>query len=340
MQEIISQLVNETEKAISVTNELRVLNDLKVEVLGKSGKLTAYLRGLKDVSAEERPKIGQYVNDARVKLEGAFDKAETILKQADLNRKLAEEKIDITLPYSGKSRGALHPLTQVRERIIGYFVSLGFGVVDTPEIETDYYNFSALNIPPDHPARDAQDTLFVADNIVLRSHTSTGQIRVMEKQKPPIKVISHGRVYRADEPDATHSPMFHQLEGLVIDKGVTMCDLKGILDGFASFIFGAGTTTRLRPSYFPFTEPSVEVDASCAGCKGAGCRICKGTGWIEILGAGIVNRRVLEGCGINPDIYSGFAFGMGLDRITTILYGINDLRVMFDNDMRFLKQFV
>jgi len=340
MRDVINQLVVETEDAIAAVSELKGLNDLKVEVLGRSGKLTVYLRGLKDLSAEERPKAGQYVNDARVRLEAAFDKTEAELKQAELSRKLSEERIDITLPYCGRTRGALHPLTQVKERITGYFVSLGFEVVDTPEIESDYYNFTALNIPPDHPARDAQDTLFVADNIVLRSHTSTGQIRVMEKQKPPIKVISHGRVYRADEPDATHSPMFHQLEGLVVDKGVTMCDLKGILDSFAAFIFGKGTKTRLRPSYFPFTEPSVEVDASCAGCKGSGCRICKGTGWIEILGAGIVNRRVLEGCKINPDVYTGFAFGMGLDRITTILYGINDLRVMFDNDMRFLKQFV
>jgi len=340
MLDVINQLIIGTEGSIASINELRKLNDLKVEILGKSGKLTAYLRGLKDLSPEERPKAGQHVNAARIRLEKVFDRAETALKEAELNRKLSEEKIDITLPYNGRTRGALHPLTQVREKIIGYFVSLGFEVVDTPEIETDYYNFTALNIPNDHPARDAQDTLFVADNIVLRSHTSTGQIRVMEKQKPPIKVISHGRVYRADEPDATHSPMFHQLEGLVVDKGVTMCDLKGVLDGFASFIFGKGTKTRLRPSYFPFTEPSVEVDASCAGCKGSGCRICKGTGWIEILGAGIVNRRVLEGCKIDSDVYTGFAFGMGLDRITTILYGVNDLRVMFENDMRFLKQFV
>ena len=234
--------------------------------------------------------------------------------------------------------GAIHPLNQIRKRLTDYFVGNGYIVYDSPEVETDYYNFQALNIPLDHPARDMQDTFFVTDSILLRTQTSGGQVRLMEKYKPPIKMICPGRVFRNDD-DSTHSPVFHQMEGLVVDKNVTLCDLKGTLEGFAKFIFGSDTEIRFRPSYFPFTEPSVEVDVSCFNCHGKGCRVCKNTGWVEILGAGMVNRKVLENCGIDPDEYQGFAFGMGLDRITMIQCGINDIKLLWENDVRFLRQF-
>ena len=337
MVDAIDKLVQDSLRDIGLCTELKALYELKVGILGKSGTLTAQLRGLRDLSGDERSTVGKYLNEARAEIEKSFDTAEYALKIKETARKLESERVDITLPSNSQKVGALHPLTQVRDSIIDFFVSLGFLVVDTPEIETEHYNFEALNIPSDHPARDSQDTFFVGGGVLLRSQTSSGQIRVMEKSSPPIKIISPGRVYRADEPDATHSPMFHQLEGLVVDKSVTMCDLKGILDKLSRHLFGSNTKTRFRQSYFPFTEPSVEVDASCMGCGGGGCRVCKGTGWIEILGAGMVNRKVLAGCNINPDEYKGFAFGLGLDRITTILYGITDLRVMFENDMRFLE---
>lgn len=339
MEKKIKDLVNSTTQKVSLIKNLKELNDLKVSILGKSGELTFILRGLKDLSVEQKPLVGKIVNEAREELEKVFITKKEELENKELADKLKNEKIDITIDSKKIKVGNLHPINIVKSRVIDFFASLGFSVVESPEIEMDYYNFEALNIPEDHPAREVQDTFFVTDKIVLRSQTSSGQIRTMEKSKPPIKMVSPGRVYRSDDVDATHSPMFHQLEGLVVDKNITMCDLKGILELFAKTFFGEQTKIRFRPSYFPFTEPSVEVDASCHECGGKGCRVCKGTGWIEILGAGIVNRNVLKNCNIDPDEYTGFAFGMGIDRITNILYKISDLRTVFENDIRFLKQF-
>ncbi len=339
MKESVNKLTETSVNRIAACDTISDLNDIRVKILGKNGELTAILKGMKDIPPEKRPEAGKIVNEAREKLEQAITSRQKALEDAELERRLACEKIDISINTNTLPVGGLHPLTIVRNRIVDFFSSLGFIVADSPEIETDYYNFEALNIPKDHPAREMQDTFFITENILLRSQTSAGQIRMMEKVKPPLKMISPGRVFRADEVDATHSPVFHQVEGLVVDKGITMCDLKGMLDLFAKKFFGESTKTRFRPSYFPFTEPSVEVDASCSQCGGKGCRVCKGTGWIEILGAGMVNRNVLNNCGINPDEYTGFAFGAGLDRITNIIYGINDLRTFFENDVRFLKQF-
>ncbi len=338
MEEEIRKLTERAENLVMSCADMRSLNDLKVSILGKSGELTTILRNIKDLPPDQKPAAGKIVNEARVKLESVFAARGKALEEKELNERLKSEKIDITIDKN-VLKGGLHPLNIVRNKIVDFFVSLGFIVADSPEIEKNYYNFEALNIPEDHPAREVQDTFFVSKDICLRSQTSTGQIRMMEKVKPPIKMISPGRVYRSDNPDATHSPMFHQIEGLVVDKNITMCDLKGILELFAKEIFGEATKIRFRPSYFPFTEPSIEVDATCSHCKGAGCRVCKGTGWIEILGAGIVNRNVLKNCDIDPDIYTGFAFGAGMDRITNIFHGINDARVPFENDIRFLKQF-
>ena len=338
MEEQLNKLVFDCMARISAATSRKELTDIKVSVLGKSGELTAILRNLKDLPSEERPEAGKYMNIARSRLEEAFAERFAKLREEEIAAKLESEKIDITLDKPGRAVGCLHPLSSVRNRIVDFFVSLGFIVTDSPEIETDYYNFEALNTPADHPARDVQDTFYITDHILLRSQTSTGQIRTMERIKPPIKMISPGRVYRADDLDATHSPMFHQIEGLVVDKNITMCDLKGILDMFAQYFFDKQCKTRFRPSYFPFTEPSVEVDVSCNHCHGDGCKVCKGTGWIEILGAGMVNRNVLVNCGIDPDEYTGFAFGMGLERITNIIHK-TDMRAVFENDIRFLKQF-
>lgn len=316
----------------------RELYELKMEYLGKTGKISALSKGMRDVSAEERPEMGKLVGQLRARAEELFDACEKALKKRELSQKIASEKIDVTMPARFAETGSVHPVSLVKQELIDIFAGMGFDVFEGPEIERDYYNFQALNIPADHPARDMQDTFFIAGEYLLRSQTSSGQIRVMEQKKPPIKVLSPGRVYRSDS-DATHSPMFHQMEGLVVDKGITLNDLKGMLDEFARRMFTSETKTRLRPSYFPFTEPSVEVDLSCSACGGKGCRICKGTGWIEVLGAGVVNRRVLENCGIDPDEYTGFAFGMGLERIAMIKYGIGDIRLLFENDVRFLKQF-
>ncbi|MCH5164350.1 MAG: phenylalanine--tRNA ligase subunit alpha [Clostridiales bacterium] len=338
MEQKIIELVKNTKAKVNDIGSAKELNDLKVEVLGKSGELTLILRGLKDLSADERPVMGKIVNDARVELEAVIGEKFAQLEQKELNEKLLKEKIDISIDKK-TPLGKLHPLNIIKRRAIDFFISMGFIVTESPEIETTYYNFDMLNIPPDHPARETQDTFFITDKILLTTQTSAGQIRTMEKIKPPIKMISPGRVFRSDEADATHTPCFHQMEGLVVDKGITMCDLKGILSSFAKHFFDANTTIRFRPSHFPFTEPSVEVDVSCVHCGGKGCNVCKGTGWIEILGAGMVNRRVLAGCGIDPDVYTGFAFGVGLDRITAIIHGINDARVPFEGDIRFLKQF-
>lgn len=314
------------------------LFELKMKYLGKTGEISALSKGMRDVPAEERPAMGKLVSEVRAWAEEQFSATEELLKQKELEARYKSERVDVTMPARFAETGTLHPVSIVKKEIIECFAGLGFEIYEGPEIEKDYYNFQALNIPADHPARDMQDTFFITGEYLLRSQTSSGQIRVMENKKPPIKVLSPGRVYRSDS-DATHSPMFHQMEGLVVDKGITLCDLKGLLDEFARRMFTSETKTRLRPSYFPFTEPSVEVDLSCHNCGGKGCRICKGTGWIEILGAGVVNRLVLENCGIDPDVYTGFAFGMGLERIAMIKYGVNDMRYLFENDVRLLKQF-
>ena len=329
MKEKIQQIRRQIEEGLASVSLRKSLFELKMKFLGRTGEITALLKGMRDLPPEERPEMGKVINSAREWAEEAFAAREEELKKAELENKYASEKIDVTMPAAFSAYGTEHPISMVRRELVDIFAGMGFEIFEGPEIEKDYYNFQALNIPADHPARDMQDTFFVTEEFLLRSQTSSGQIRVMEKKTPPIKVLSPGRVYRSD----------HQMEGLVVDKNITLCDLKGLLDEFARKMFSSETKTRLRPSYFPFTEPSVEVDVSCCDCHGKGCRLCKGTGWIEILGAGIVNRRVLENCGVDPDVYSGLAFGMGIERIAMIKYGINDIRLLFENDVRFLKQF-
>jgi len=316
----------------------KALSELKTLLFGKAGALTALMRTLKDIPPEQKPQAGKLINDVRVELIELCNAQEKVLHKKAIDAALNAESADLTIDKPIRSVGAIHPLNQIRKRLTDYFVGNGYIVYDSPEVETDYYNFQALNIPPDHPARDMQDTFFINDGILLRTQTSGGQVRLMEQYKPPLKMICPGRVFRNDD-DSTHSPVFHQMEGLVVDKNVTLCDLKGTLEGFAKFIFGDDTIIRFRPSYFPFTEPSVEVDVSCFTCHGWACRVCKNTGWVEILGAGMVNRKVLENCGIDPDEYHGFAFGMGLDRITMIQCGINDIKQLWENDVRFLRMF-
>ena len=315
------------------------LESLRVRFLGKKGELTAVLRGMGALSAEERPRMGQLANDVRAAIEAAIAVRGAELKERMLQKRLTEEKLDVTMPGEAPRMGHRHPLNRVQRGMEEIFIGMGFQIAEGPEVEYDYYNFQALNIPKNHPARDTQDTFYITDNILLRSQTSPVQVRVMEKQKPPIRVISPGRVYRSDALDATHSPLFHQMEGLVVDKGITMSDLKGTLETFAKKMFGENTKIRFRPHHFPFTEPSAEVDVSCFACGGKGCRICKGEGWIEILGAGMVHPFVLSNCGIDPEIYSGFAFGMGIERVAMKHYGIDDIRLFYENDERFLKQF-
>lgn len=337
MREKILTLIEQAKETIKNCKTLNDLNVLKAKFIGKNGELTSFLRGMKDLPAEERPNAGKYVNEARDIINKLTEDRVTELSYQEIQAKMEKESIDITLS-TGENVGGLHPCTMVKNELIEIFLGLGFKVAEGPEIELDFFNFQALNIPKDHPARAMQDTFYINDDVLLRTHTSPVQVHTMTTEKPPIRIIAPGKVYRPDY-DATHSPMFQQIEGLVIDKDITMCDLKGILEEFAKELFDKNTKTRLRPSYFPFTEPSVEVDVTCSQCHGKGCRICKGTGWIEVLGAGIVNPKVLENCGIDPNEYSGFAFGMGIERITMIKYGIPDMRLMFENDARFLKRF-
>ena len=320
-------------------SEIRELEDLKVAYLGKKGKLTQILKGMGALSAEERPVIGQMANEVRNTLEESIANTRTRLVREERNKRLKNEVIDVTLPGKIRPIGKKHPLTLVLDEIKEIFLGMGYEIAEGPEIELDYNNFEALNIPKNHPARDTQDTFYISENVVLRTHTSPVQIRHMQNNKPPIRIICPGRVYRSDAVDATHSPVFHQVEGLVVDKGVTMGVLVGTLQAFAISVFGKDTRVRLRPHHFPFTEPSAEVDVSCWGCGGTGCRICKGEGWVEILGAGMVHPNVLRECNIDPDIYSGFAFGMGVERITMGKFGIDDMRLLFENDIRFLRQF-
>lgn len=315
------------------------LEEIRIRYLGKKGELTQVLRGMGKLTPEERPVIGELANKVRSEIEAALEKKSTELKNAALTAKLKKQTLDVSAPGETFKVGHTHPLDAVQKNMEDIFIGMGFEIAEGPEVETAYYNFEALNTPEDHPARDIQDTFYITDNILLRSQTSPVQIHVMENKKPPIRVISPGRVYRADEVDATHSPLFHQLEGIVIDKGVTMGDLKGTLETFAKEMFGTETRLRFRPHHFPFTEPSAEVDISCFVCGGDGCRVCKGEGWIEILGCGMVHPNVLKGCGIDPDEYSGFAFGMGIERITMAKYNITDMRHLYENDVRFLAQF-
>ena len=315
------------------------LEALRVRYLGKKGELTAVLRGMAGLSPDERPVVGQLANKVRAEIENAIAERTAVQKQKALEAQLLAERVDVTAPGAAPAIGHNHPLTVVRRDLEEIFLGLGFSIAEGPEVEYDYYNFQALNIPENHPARDTQDTFYITDNILLRSQTSPVQVRVMEKQKPPIRIVSPGRVYRSDDVDATHSPLFHQFEGLVVDRGITMGDLKGMLELFAKNMFGADTRIRFRPHHFPFTEPSAEVDVSCFACGGKGCRLCKGEGWIEILGAGMVHPHVLSGCGIDPEEYSGFAFGLGIERIALLKYHIDDMRLLYENDIRFISQF-
>ncbi len=339
MKEKLQALSAEAREAVVACNAEAEIENLRVKYLGKKGELTAILKQMGSLSPEERPVMGQLVNEAKQQLEELISVKKEELKKAAVEKQLKDETIDITMPAKTVKAGKLHPLNTVLDDMINIFQSMGFDVVDGPEVETDHYNFECLNVPADHPARDMQDTFYLAENLLLRTQTSAAQIRTMETRKPPIRVICPGRVFRADEVDATHSPVFHQIEGLVVDKGVTMCDLKGVLEEFAHEIYGSDTKVKFRPSFFPFTEPSVEVDVTCSECGGKGCRVCKGSGWIEILGAGMVHPNVLRSCGIDPEEYSGFAFGIGLDRLTTTRYKISDIRLLFENDKRFLDQF-
>lgn len=342
MEKEIEQLRQEAAQAIKqAVNNLGDLNDIRVKYLGKKGELTAMLRGLGQLSKEDRPRIGQIVNDARQQLEQLIAEKNEELREAELSKRLAEEKIDVTLPGRRAPRGHIHPLTMTLMEIKGIFMRMGFTVETGPEIEKDYYNFEALNLPKDHPARDMQDSFYITEDILMRSQTSPVQARTMEAHEPnsPIRMIAPGRVYRRDDYDATHSPMFTQVEGMVIDKGISLADLKGTLENFLKQIFYRDVEVRFRPSFFPFTEPSAEVDISCVMCKGKGCRVCKGTGWLEILGAGMIHPNVLRMSGYDPEKVSGFAFGMGVERIAMLRYGIEDLRLFYDNDLRFLKQF-
>ena len=325
--------------AIAAAENAQDIDAVRVKYLGKKGELTAILKQMGGLSPEERPIMGQFVNSAKAELETVLEQKNAQMKAKATEEKLAAETIDITMPAKVSKVGKLHPLNTVLNDMIDIFQSMGFDVLDGPEVETDHYNFECLNVPADHPARDMQDTFYLGEGLLLRTQTSAAQIRTMENRKPPIRIICPGRVFRADEVDATHSPVFHQIEGLVVDKGITMCDLKGVLEQFAHEIYGKDTKVKFRPSFFPFTEPSVEVDVSCSECGGKGCRVCKGAGWIEILGAGMVHPNVLRSCGIDPEVYSGFAFGIGLDRLTTTRYKISDIRLLFENDKRFLDQF-
>ncbi|WP_027365531.1 phenylalanine--tRNA ligase subunit alpha [Desulfotruncus alcoholivorax] len=340
MEDKLNSILADAREALAKTNNLNELNELRVRYLGKKGSLTMVLRGMGSLSPEERPRVGQLANEVRAEIENILEQRLAEIKRKVKSAKLAEEKIDVTLPGTPFLIGHKHPLTAVQEEIENIFLGMGYSIEEGPEIETDYYNFEALNLPKYHPARDMQDSFFISPEVLLRTHTSPVQVRTMERTVPnlPVRIIAPGKVYRRDD-DATHSPMFHQVEGLVIDKRITFGDLKGTLQVFAEKMFGPKTRTRFRPSYFPFTEPSAEVDISCGMCDGKGCRVCSYTGWLEILGCGMVHPRVLEMSGYNSEDVTGFAFGMGVERIAMLKYDIDDMRLLFDNDLRFLAQF-
>ena len=339
MKEQLEKIKSEALAKIDASDALEKLNEIRVAYLGKKGELTTVLKSMKDVAPEERPKVGQMVNEVRALIEERLEETKTALARKAREEQMKREVIDVTLPAKKANTGHKHPNTIALEEVERIFVGMGYEVVEGPEVEYDLYNFEKLNIPKGHPARDEQDTFYINDSILLRSQTSPVQARVMEKQKPPIRMIAPGRVFRSDEVDATHSPSFHQIEGLVIDKHITFADLMGTLAEFARELFGEDTKVKFRPHHFPFTEPSAEVDVSCFKCGGKGCRFCKGSGWIEILGCGMVHPHVLEMCGIDPEEYTGFAFGVGLERIALLKYEIDDMRLLYENDIRFLKQF-
>ncbi|MGG7077721.1 phenylalanine--tRNA ligase subunit alpha [Clostridium sardiniense] len=339
MQEQLKNIQEVALKEITNAKTSSEIEEIRVKYLGKKGELTTILRGMKDVSKEERPLVGKMVNEVKAALEGEVENISKEIKNKEKNEKLANEVIDISLPGKKNRLGKRHPLDLTLESMKDIFVSMGFTIEEGPEIELDKYNFEALNIPKDHPARSEQDTFYINNNLVLRTQTSPVQVRTMENQNPPIKMISPGKVYRSDDVDATHSPIFYQMEGLVIDKGVTFADLKGTLELFAKKMFGNKVKTKFRPHHFPFTEPSAEMDATCFVCGGKGCKVCKGSGWIEILGCGMVHPQVLRNCNIDPEEYSGFAFGFGVDRMVMLKYGIDDIRLLYESDMRFLDQF-
>ena len=339
MKDQIESIKKAALDAIANIKDNQALNEARVKYLGKKGELTSVLRGMGALSAEEKPVIGSLVNNVRDKIESLIKEKEEEFKKAELAKKLETENIDVTMPSKKIQRGSIHPITQIIDDVKEIFIGMGYEIADGPEVELATYNFDKLNTPPGHPARDIQDTFYITDDIVLRSQTSPVQARVMEKQKPPIKIICPGAVYRSDAVDATHSPVFHQIEGLVIDKHITMADLKGTLEMFAKKCLGEKTKIRFRPHHFPFTEPSAEADVSCFVCGGKGCKVCKNEGWIELLGCGMVHPNVLRNCGIDPDEYTGFAFGFGVERIAMAKFGIDDLRLLYENDVRFLKQF-
>lgn len=335
----LGSIRDEAVKLIEESDSPEKLDEIKVGFLGKKGRLTEILKSMKDLPAEERPKVGQKVNEVRALLEAKLEEKKKEMNRTLLQAKMKRETIDVTLPGKRQMRGHRHPNQIALEDLEKVFIGMGYQVVEGPEVEYDRYNFELLNIPANHPAKDEQDTFYITKDILLRTQTSSVQARIMEKKELPIKIISPGRVFRSDEVDATHSPSFHQVEGLVVGKGITMADLKGTLDQFAKSFFGPDTKTKLRPHHFPFTEPSAEVDVTCFKCHGKGCNVCKGSGWIEILGCGMVHPHVLEMCGINPEEYSGFAFGIGLERVALLKYEIDDMRLLYENDVRFLNQF-
>lgn len=339
MKEKLEQIRANALEKLSEIHDVKSLEEARVALLGKKSELTQVLRGMGSLSAEERPVIGSLANSVRQEIETKLAEIKEKISTAEMQKKLASETLDVTIPGKKPKMGKLHPLTQTLMEIQDIFLGMGFDVVDGPEVELDHYCFEALNIPKWHPARDTQDTFYIDENVVLRTHTSPVQIRVMENKKPPVRIIVPGRVYRSDELDASHSPVFNQVEGLAVDENITMSDLRGVLAEFAMKMFGSSTKTRFRPHHFPFTEPSAEVDVSCTVCGGKGCRMCKGTGWLEILGSGMVHPKVLINCGIDPEKYQGFAFGMGLDRITNLKYRIDDIRYLYENDVNFLEQF-
>lgn len=338
MEQRIKDLRNQMEEKLNRVDSREKLSDFWQEFLGKKGSVAELMKGLGTVAKEDRPAMGKVINEFKVQTEARYREYSERIEQLEMAARNRMEQVDITMPAKRREIGTLHPITIVKNEMINVFLGMGFEVFEGPEIEDDDHNFTRLNVAKDHPARDMQDTFYISDDVLLRTHTSPGQIRVMDMEKPPIKVLVPGRVFRSDS-DATHSPMFHQMEGLVVDKGITLCDLQGMLDKFVKQIFDENVKTRLRPSYFPFTEPSVEVDVSCFECGGKGCSLCKHTGWIEVLGGGVVHQNVLRNCGIDPDVYSGFAFGIGIERIAMLKYGINNMGLLFENDLRFLKQF-
>ncbi|GHV33944.1 phenylalanine--tRNA ligase alpha subunit [Clostridia bacterium] len=339
MREQLGAIRAEALDLIGGAADSRAVEDLRVRYLGKKGELTAILKQMGKLSAEERPIVGGLANELRECLAAELDAAASRVASEALTKRLADETIDVTLPGKRHPSGHKHPLSIVLDEVIELFVGMGFSVAEGPEVELTYYCFDALNTPPEHPARDRQDTFYIGDDVILRTQTSSVQIRTMEKQKPPIRIISPGKVFRKDEVDGTHSPVFHQIEGLVVDKGITFGDLKGTLEAVIKAIYGEGAVLRFRPHHFPYTEPSAEVDLQCFNCRGAGCPLCKHEGWIELLGSGMVHPKVLQTCGIDPEVYSGFAFGIGLDRLTMGRFGIRDLRLLWENDTRFLRQF-